>query len=94
MMRVTEHRIELEGPMTFATARALFEEGAAALGARACEIDLSRVSAVDSSALAVLFAWARTAAASGGTIAITHAPASLQSLADLYGVSELLPIAA
>ncbi|MBL8470318.1 MAG: STAS domain-containing protein [Rhodocyclaceae bacterium] len=87
-------RMELEGPMTFATARALSEQGAAALGPGACVIDLAGVSDIDSSALAVLFAWARAAASRGGSITLAHVPANLSSLAELYGVSDLLPAAA
>jgi phospholipid transport system transporter-binding protein len=56
-------------------------------------VDLSGVSEVDSSALSLLLEWQRTARAAGRVIAFTHLPANLKSLADLYGVSELLGVA-
>jgi len=59
-------------------------------GAKNLVVDLSGVSEVDSSALSLLLEWQRTARAGGQVIAFTHLPANLKSLADLYGVSELL----
>lgn len=56
-------------------------------------IDLGDVREVDSSALSVVFAWLRTAAKQGAGVRIINPPASMLSLAALYGVSELLPLA-
>jgi phospholipid transport system transporter-binding protein len=55
--------------------------------------DLSSVREADSSALAVLFALRRAAAARGRTLTVTNPPPGLLSLAGLYGVAELLPLA-
>ena len=41
----------------------------------------------------LLFAWLREGAARGHSFKIAHAPKSLLSLAGLYGVTELLPLA-
>ena len=53
-------------------------------------IDLERVEAVDSAGVALLLAWKRRAAAEGKPLVFAHLPASLASLAQLYGVEELL----
>jgi phospholipid transport system transporter-binding protein len=53
-------------------------------------IDLKRVEAVDSAGVALLLAWKRRAAAEGKPLAFAHLPPSLDSLAQLYGVEELL----
>ena len=53
-------------------------------------IDLERVEAVDSAGVAVLLAWKRRAAAEGKPLAFAHLPTSLASLAQLYGVEDLL----
>ena len=53
-------------------------------------IDLERVEAVDSAGVALLLAWKRRAAAEGKPLAFAHLPSSLASLAQLYGVEELL----
>jgi len=52
--------------------------------------DLERVEAVDSAGVALLLAWKRRAAAEGKPLAFVHLPPSLASLAQLYGVEELL----
>ncbi|HEY1439185.1 MAG TPA: STAS domain-containing protein [Casimicrobiaceae bacterium] len=53
-------------------------------------IDLERVEAVDSASVALLLAWRRRAAAEGKPLTFAHLPPSLASLAQLYGVEDLL----
>lgn len=76
--------------LTLANARLVLTEGLRAIAAGEPEIDLSRLATVDSSAVATLLAWKRAAAARNAPLALTNLPASLQSLATLYGVAELL----
>jgi phospholipid transport system transporter-binding protein len=53
-------------------------------------VELSGVESVDSAAVALLLAWKRRAAAEGKPMAFAHIPPSLASLAQLYGVGDLL----
>ena len=53
-------------------------------------IDLERVEAVDSAGVALLLAWRRRAAVEGKPLTFAHLPPSLASLAQLYGVEDLL----
>ena len=53
-------------------------------------IDLERIGAVDSAGVALLLAWKRRADAEGKPLVFAHLPASLASLAQLYGVGDLL----
>ena len=76
--------------LTMADARAVFNEGMRAIAGGQAEIDLSRTTVVDSSAVATLLAWKRAAAARNAPLALRNPPASLRSLAELYGVAELL----
>ena len=76
--------------LTLANARQVRDEGLRAIAAGQPEIDLARLATVDSSAVATLLAWKRAAAARNAPLALTNAPASLQSLAGLYGVAEFL----
>ncbi|MCX8016687.1 MAG: STAS domain-containing protein [Rhodocyclaceae bacterium] len=85
--------LAIAGSMTLERAPALLAEGNAALAAGRELFDLSGVSEVDSSGLAVLFAWQRTARASGKNLRIAHPPEGLIKLAHVYGVAELLPLA-
>jgi phospholipid transport system transporter-binding protein len=91
MQRVGD-RVEVSGAMTFAGARALLERGSDMLREGGRVFDLAAVAEVDSSGLAVVFGWSRAAAAAGQTLRIVNPPANLISLAELYGVTELLPL--
>jgi len=83
-------------PMVIANARALHQAGRGLLGAEAEKevvLDLASVREVDSSALAVLFGWQRSAATRGTALRVVNPPASLLSLAGLYGVAGSPPLA-
>ena len=84
-------------PMVIANASALLEAGRqclqAAQRAGKTVFDLSAVDEADSSSLTVVFAWLRSAREGGSTLCISHPPASMISLAELYGVSDFLPLA-
>lgn len=81
----------VSGPMTYETAAALLTRGKTLLNNGPQVFDLAEVTAADSSALAVLLGWQR--AASQGHLQLANLPANIRSLAELYGVAELLPIA-
>ena len=53
-------------------------------------IDFSKVTMVDSSAVALLLDWLRQARARGATLEFVNLPPTLLALARLYGVSELI----
>jgi len=91
MTRVEGTRLSVSGPATLATASRLLEETRPVLAAGVTEIDLGEVTDVDSSLLAVIFAWMREARAHGRTLELRRVPQDLASLARLYGVAELLP---
>ena len=83
-------------PMLIKNARALLDAGRGLLCVeqeKSILIDLSAVADVDSSALAVFFAWQRSAVERGMALRLAGSPASLLSLADLYGVDTSLPLA-
>jgi len=80
------------GSMTMDHAAALLAQGAVALAQGKTAFDLSGVTAIDSSGLAVLFGWQRAAKAQGKDIAIVNPPHNLRSLADVYDVSGLLAL--
>jgi phospholipid transport system transporter-binding protein len=77
--------------LTFQTARAALEQGCEAIRAGQTVFDLSAVQSADSSSLAVLLAWQRKARAAGQSLSYVNLPASIDSLANLYGVETLLP---
>ena len=78
--------------MTIDHAQAALDEGLRAIAAGQTHFDLSTVSSVDSSAVAVLLNWQR--AASKATVAVRFAglPPNLLSLVAMYGVENFLKI--
>jgi phospholipid transport system transporter-binding protein len=54
-------------------------------------LDFSGVETADSAALALIFSAMRQARQAGRSLACTGLPASFTTLAELYGVAELLP---
>jgi len=63
-------------------------------GSKSLEVDLSGVTDVESVAVSLLFEWVRQARANQCKLTFSNLPANLTSLASLYGVLELLPLAA
>jgi phospholipid transport system transporter-binding protein len=85
--------MRVSGPVVMATASAVKTAGEEALATGAETADLTGVTEVDSSAVAVLLAWTRLASEQKRPFAIIGAPEALRSLAALYGVAEMLPLA-
>lgn len=80
-------------PMTMANARGLLDAGRSALQQGEMVFDFTAVAEADSSAIAVMLGWLRAADASGACVKFAHIPAGVRSLAELYGVTDLLPLA-
>ena len=87
--------LRVSGQMLIAGATSLLESGRRLLTSGGGDVvfDLSDVEETDSSALSVIFGWLRTAKSLGVRVRIVNPPASMISLAALYGVSESLPLA-
>jgi phospholipid transport system transporter-binding protein len=78
------------GSLTFANAgQVLAATAGVALPAEG-EVDLENVSAIDSSAVAVLLALKRRAESEGKPLRFSRVPASLRALAEVYGVEPIL----
>jgi phospholipid transport system transporter-binding protein len=97
MIRREGERLVLAGAVTLANVGALLEEGRRHVAEGASTVDLGEVSEMDSALLALLLAWVREAAARGpergGTLTFANPPESLRTIARLYGVDGLLPLA-
>ena len=85
-------RIDVHGRLTIETVSALFQTGLQHLGRGDLQVDLSRVEAVDSTAISMLLGWERAAQCGLRELRVVGWPEDLLSLARLYGVEELLPL--
>ena len=93
MIRREAGRMLLSGPVKLGNVAQLLEEGRMHLAEGVATVDLSEVTELDSSALALLLAWLREAKAAGRALAFTNLPEALRTIARLYGVEDLLPAA-
>lgn len=92
MIERSNGALAVRGAMVMTNARALLAAGCAEIGADSV-VDLSAVEAADSSALAVMLGWLRHAQAGNKRLSFVGVPAGVLSLAELYGISDLLPLA-
>lgn len=86
-------KLSVQGPVTIGTVVAVIAQGVALFDRDNLVIDLAQVSEVDSSAISMLLEWQREAERNKRKLRFTNMPKNLQSLARLYGVSELIPLA-
>ena len=86
-------RLLIRASMTMSNARSLLEAGRALMQPGEQVFDFSEVSEADSAAIAVMLGWLRMASLSRSTVKFAQIPAGVRSLAELYGVSDLLPLA-
>jgi phospholipid transport system transporter-binding protein len=93
VIRRDGRRITLSGPVTLANAARLLDEGRQHIAEGARTVDLAEVTELDSALLALLLAWLREARAAKRELLFANLPQALQTLARLYGVEELLPVA-
>jgi phospholipid transport system transporter-binding protein len=93
MIRREGERLLVDGPVTLANVTQVLEDGYAAIREGASAVDLKGITELDSSLLAVLLAWLRAAAHAGRKLRLDNLPAGLTTIAQLYGVDELLPAA-
>ena len=90
MISCANGRCTLSGSITMRNATAVLEEGKRLFNGESVVVDLAGITELDSSAVSLLLEWRRALKAENRRIEYINIPANLQSLADLYGVSELL----
>ncbi len=83
----------IAGPVTLQNVTKLLQDGLTEVRAGVSVVDLAEVSGLDSSLLAALLAWIREARFLDRSLAVANPPRGLTTLAQLYGVEELLPVA-
>jgi phospholipid transport system transporter-binding protein len=87
------NRLIVKGAITIENVVILTEQGLTMFNREGCVIDLQQVTEVDSSAVSMLLEWQRRSHSHNGQIQFANLPETLKSLVQLYGVSELIPMA-
>lgn len=91
MITCEDHCCRLDGAVTVDSIGELLRELQPQLASGVDVLDFSAVETVDSAALALIFSAMRYAQQAGNTLSLLGLPPSFATLAELYGVSELLP---
>jgi len=90
MIRREGDMLVLEGAVTFDTVPELISAAEEHFRHGADVIDFAAVTEVDSAAVALALEWVRQAERANVALRLVNLPTSIQDLAKLYGVSELL----
>ena len=85
-------RLIVRGAITLTQVTRWREAGISAIDRDGLTIDLAGVDEADSSALSLLLEWQRTAKARGFRLSYSGLPDNLRSLAQVYGVLDLLAL--
>ena len=93
MIRREGRRLVVSGPVTLNNVAGLLEEGRRHIDEGVRSVDLGEVTEMDSSLVALMLAWMRDARARGRELAFANLPESLRTIARLYGVDGLIPVA-
>lgn len=89
----TSTMLSLGTSLTNQNAAAVLRDGLSRVAQGETQVDCAALAQVDSSAVAVLLAWQRAAAARQGKLSLQGVPPQLAELASLYGVDGLLGLA-
>ena len=81
-------QLKVAGPLTIGSVTSLLAQSSAML-AGVTVVDLGNVTEVDSAAVSLLLEWRRQA--QNTALRFSNLPVALKSLADLYGVTDLIP---
>ena len=94
MIRRLEGRYLVEGSVTLDSVCGLLAEGLGSFEGNRVVVDLSGVVAADSSLPSLMLEWQRRLRLQGREIAFARLGANLASLTQLYGIADLIPVAA
>lgn len=85
------NRYVIQGAVTMNTVRAVAEQGTRMFDDTEVVVDFGAVEEADSAAVSLMLEWLREARRRSRALRFVNLPASVKSLALLYGVEGLLP---
>ena len=92
MIKREGSRLLVSGRLTMDTIGAAFDEAMQPPEGKDWTVDLAQVETADSAAVSLLLGWVRNAQRHEAKLTFVNVPDKLRSLADLYGVAEVLPL--
>jgi phospholipid transport system transporter-binding protein len=91
MIEKDGERYLLKGPVTLVNAGELLAEGERLFSGQRMIVDFAGVTDADSSALSLMLEWGRRAKRRGAQMSFANLGDGIESLAALYGLSDLIP---
>jgi phospholipid transport system transporter-binding protein len=85
-------KLYVQGAITVDNVASVIKQGVALFDRPDLVIDLAQVTEVDSSAISMLLEWQRKAREQNRQICFSNIPKNMKNLAQLYGISELIPL--
>lgn len=86
------NKLSVQGPVTIANVAEVIVQGVDLFDHADLIIDLAQVTEVDSTAVSMLLEWQREAQKNNQKLRFSNIPVNLKNLAQLYGVTELVPL--
>lgn len=85
-----DHRWQLSGDVVVGSAKAILTASQGFAIASNTQVDFAQVTDIDTAALSLILEWKRRAQTENKMLTFVNLPANLNSLAMLYGVSDLI----
>ena len=92
MIRESNDRLYVSGPITLENVMQIVDAGARYLDGVPRVFDFSEVSEIDSASVSLMLEWSRRARASGAPVRFANLGESIRSLIELYGVGDLIQL--
>jgi phospholipid transport system transporter-binding protein len=92
MIVCDDEKIIVQGAVTLDNVVTITQQGMTLLDERHNIVDLTEVIEVDSTTISMLLEWLRIARQKGYQLRFINLPGNLESLIQLYGIAELIPV--
>ncbi|UJP05061.1 MAG: STAS domain-containing protein [Nitrosomonas sp.] len=92
VIRCANGRIIVDGAVTIDNVVMLTQQGIALFDDSVVIVDLEKIIEVDSAVISMLLEWLRTARKNSRSLHYINLPESVESLIQLYGVTEIIPV--
>ncbi len=92
MIRREGSKVVVQGPVTIDNVMSMTQQGIALFIGGQLVIDFAKMTEVDSTVVSMLLEWLREAQKSNCRLQFACIPENLESLIQLYGITELIPL--
>lgn len=92
MISCNDEKMIVQGPITIDNVVEMTRRGKTFLDQSRRVVDLKEITNVDSSVISMMLEWLRTARNQGCQLQFINLPSNLESLIQLYGIADMIPV--